>query len=148
MFGLLSSGAGYTISWIHRCHPATPRRKVLIMRIKVFGKLTGIGLQYSGTKSHNTIDVGEKHHGLLSRTFRKLRSVHPSMGPETNLRYSLKEFNERMSPDGLIPCSLVFGCLLSILIYNEALSSQKTRMEMILSAGEEIFSTIVEIQVK
>lgn len=72
---------------------------------------TGIVLQFSGIESNNSLGVGEKYHGHLRRVYNKIKDEHDMIDNDTALRLALKECNDTLGADSLVPTLLVFGVL-------------------------------------
>lgn len=79
---------------------------------KLFGSLVGVRameMQKLVVEAHNAIDVKNRYHGSLKRTYSSARQFYPNSGEKLALRPSIKGRNCTMVFEGLVPSLLVFG---------------------------------------
>ena len=69
----------------------------------------GISFNLSGVESHNSLGVRERYHAPLRRIYEKISFNNESMDPTLVLKIAVKEMNDTMNPEGLVPSLLVFG---------------------------------------
>lgn len=91
----------------------------------------GITLQFSGTKSHNSIGVVEKYHAPLRCIFRIAREKYPSMDPKIILRYVVTAVYDTLVPEGLVPSLLDYGEMPSFPCSKKDFKIQTERMGVI-----------------
>lgn len=69
---------------------------------------SGVIPQFSGTESHNSIDVVKSNHRTLQRRFSVILPARPQLHPESALRLALQGMNDTMGPDRLDSTLLAF----------------------------------------
>lgn len=68
-----------------------------------------IQLRLSVVTAHSSLEIGECLHEPLRRSFRMLRMDHHSLAQQAILNISVKEMNDIIGENGLVPSLLVFG---------------------------------------
>ncbi|PXF47155.1 hypothetical protein BWQ96_03097 [Gracilariopsis chorda] len=107
----------------------------------------GIGLKISGFQSHNSLDLGKRHHKPLRRIYRKLRHDAPDLDKAVVLRFALKAMNDTVGPDALVPSYLVFGSFLEFPAVNPSLPDQRRRMIALESVRTEYASIVAKLRI-
>ena len=99
---------------------------------KVFAELAAlqdIDLEKSGTQAHSSLGIGERYHNPLRDTYRKLKVDYPKMSRQLLLALSVKEINDTLGPEGIVPSALVFGEFPSLLAYQGPVIPRPTLAE-------------------
>lgn len=110
--------------------------------------MQSIELQFSGVESHISIGPGERYHAPLRRVFSIIKSNHPDVHPDLALRYALKDINDTIVPEGLVPSILVFGALPSYPISNNSFPGQTAKMRGIVNARTEYGKIVKEPRIE
>lgn len=72
-------------------------------RRKKLTKLTGIQSRLSCVQAHSLLGIHEKYHGRLRYIYRKVRFAHPQLIVKLSSNTAVKEMNDTMSENGLVP---------------------------------------------
>lgn len=72
-------------------------------------RVGGVEVQRTGVEAHSSLNIGERYHEPLRKTFRKLMSAYPKADKHLTLSLSVKAMNDTLGPAGVVPSALVFG---------------------------------------
>lgn len=109
---------------------------------------SGIPKHQSGVESHNSLEVGERYHSCLRRTFESVKPNTPSTSDELELFQSIRDINDTAAPSGLIPTLLVFGVVLRIPVVTKHLPEQAKRFKTVRLAREEMTRIMANERIK
>ena len=68
-----------------------------------------VGWKRYGTQHHSALEIRERYHEPIRRTFRKLRIDHPKLNKDFLLSLAVEACNDTLGPEGVEPSALVFG---------------------------------------
>lgn len=118
-----------------------------VLTSKAWGQLaemTGATIRISGMEAHNSLGIGERLHAPLRRIFYKTQTDFPKLRKELLLKIAIKEMNDTVGEDGLVPSLLVFGIIPRFPIINTSLPNQRDRMKALTSANMEMNASVAE----
>ena len=73
------------------------------------GRAHNVEVQRTGVEAHSSLGLGERYHGPLRNTYRKLRISYPNADKALTLAMAVKAMNDTLGPEGIVPSALVFG---------------------------------------
>ena len=82
-------------------------------------KSSDVDVVRTGIESHSSMGIGERYHGPLRNTYRKLKLGYPLVDPSLLLSMSDFAMNNTLGPEGVVPSVLVFGEFPSLRMIHE-----------------------------
>lgn len=71
--------------------------------------VSNVEVNRTGIEAHAILGLGERYHGPLRSTFRKIKASRADANKRLALALSVKAMNDTLGPEGLVPSALVFG---------------------------------------
>ena len=115
------------------------------------GAMSNVDVQRTGIGAHSSLEIGERYHLPLWQTYRKKMTAHPTSELDVILALSVKEMNNTLGPEGLVPTALVFGEYPPVHTKSETPNPRgvlASRAEISNTARQEMEKIMAEIRVK
>lgn len=101
----------------------------------------------SGVETHSSFGVDERYQNPSGRFYRKMQNAYSSVPREYLLKLAVKEINDTMGKNGLVPSRLVFWIVSRFPILSTDLPSQKEGLKTSKFAEAKMNSIVVEQRV-
>ncbi len=118
------------------------------VRWTIRAKAVGTDVQQSVLETHNSLGPGERYNTPLRRIFLKIRGKHPKMRKIIILNLAVKDLNDTMLPEGLVPSYLVFGCIPRFPSTESTMPTQQQRVDAMQSARREMAIVTAELRIR
>lgn len=96
-----------------------------------------IELQLSSVQAHNTIGVGGQYYAPSKRIYSTVPRKHPMQAPNMVFSLSIKEMNDAIRKEGLVPLLMVSRVTPSLSFINKTLPNQRERMAALAELGQK-----------
>lgn len=114
-------------------------------------RVGGLKLERTGIEEHSSLNLGERYHQPLRNIFLNLMIDHPKTNKHLTLALSVKEMNDTLGPNGVVPSSLVFGEHPRVFTKSETMTKRPTlyeRAHIAIEARQEMEKHMAQIRIK
>lgn len=110
----------------YRNHLPTDRGSIFMSdRWNKLTNMNGVQLRLPGTDAHSSLGIGEHYHEPLRWVHCKTQFNHPTISLQYILRLAVKDMNDTIGDNGLVPSRIVFGILSRLPILSTDIPREK-----------------------